>query len=61
MNRILKFDSKDFFKKVLRKRTNFFGMSKDEDDILIIKNKPLSKSLTLLNEDDDKEAITVFK
>lgn len=54
MTKIFKFDSKDFFKKVLRKRTNFFGMSKDEDDILIVKNKPLSKSLTLLNEDDEK-------
>lgn len=48
MTKILQFDSKEFFKKVLRKRTNFFGMSKDEDDILVVKNRPLSKSLTLI-------------
>ena len=48
LNKILGFNSKDFFKNVLRKRTNFIGMSKDEDDILVVKSKPLSKSLTLL-------------
>ena len=55
------FDSKAFFKKVLRKRTNFIGMSKDEDDILIFKPKPLSKSLTLLSEEDELDAIKIFK
>jgi hypothetical protein len=29
-------------------------MSKDEDDILVVKNKPLSKSLTMINEEDEK-------
>jgi hypothetical protein len=29
-------------------------MSKDEDDILVIKNRPISKSITLLNQDDEK-------
>lgn len=36
-------------------------MSKDEDDILIYKPKPLSKSLTLLSEEDEHDAIKVFK
>jgi hypothetical protein len=54
MSKIVKFDSKEFFKKVLRKRTNFFGMSKDEDDILVVKNRPLSKSLTMISEEDEK-------
>lgn len=48
LNKIIQFDSKTFFKKVLRKRTNFFGISKDEDDILVVKNRPLSKSITLI-------------
>lgn len=50
MKKVIEFDGKEFFKKVLRKRTNFFGMSKDEDDILVVKNRPLSKSLTLIEE-----------
>lgn len=48
LHKIIQFDSKTFFKKVLRKRTNFFGISKDEDDILVVKNRPLSKSITLI-------------
>ena len=36
-------------------------MSKDEDDILVFKPKPLSKSLTLLIDDDELDAIKVFK
>ena len=52
MNEIVNFDSKEFFKEVLRKRTNFFFFFKDEDDILIFKHKPLTKSLTLINEND---------
>lgn len=61
MNKVINFDSKDFFKRVLRKRTNFIGMEKDEDDILVCKTKPLSKSLTLINENDNKCAIKIFK
>ena len=48
MNKTISFGGKAFYKKVLRKRTNFIGMSKDEDDILVFKPRPLSKSLTLL-------------
>ena len=61
MNKTISFGGKAFYKKVLRKRTNFIGMSKDEDDILVFKPKPLSKSLTLLEEDDELDAIKVFK
>lgn len=61
MNKIISFNSKDFYKSHLRKRTNFIGMSKDENDILVAKPKPLSKSLTLLSEEDELDAIKVFK
>lgn len=52
MSQIVSFDSREFFKEVLRRRTNFFGIEKDEDDILVCKPKPLSKSLTLISEID---------
>lgn len=61
MNKIVGFDSKEFFKEVLRRRTNFFGIEKDQDDILVCKPKPLSKSLTLISENDEKDAIRIFK
>lgn len=61
MNEIINFPYKQFFKKVLRRRTNFIGMEKDEQDILVHKPKPLSKSLTMINEKDEKDAIKIFK
>lgn len=36
-------------------------MEKNEDDILVCKTKPLSKSLTMISENDDKIAIKIFK
>lgn len=51
-NKIIHFKADDFFKGVLRKRTNFFGIGKDYKDILVCKNRPLQKSLTVLDEDD---------
>ena len=61
MSKIINFPSKQFYKSRLRKRTNFVGMSKDEDDILVAKPKPLNKSLTLLSPEDETDAIKVFK
>ena len=52
MNKIAAFGAKNFFKTRLRKRTNFIGMSKDEDDILVAKPRPLSKSLTMIETED---------
>ena len=51
----------DFLKGVLRKRTNFIGIKKSEDEILIAKPRPMSKSLTHLNENDEEEALKIFR
>ena len=61
MNKIISFPTKEFFKRVLRKRTNFIGMSKNEEEILVAKNRALSKSLTILNESEEQEALKIFK
>ena len=61
LNKIISFPTKEFYKRVLRKRTNFIGMSKNEDEILVAKNRALSKSLTILNEGDEHEALKIFK
>jgi hypothetical protein len=39
----------EFFKRVLRKRTNFIGITKDYKDILVAKNRALNKSITLVS------------
>ena len=49
LNRVICFDPDTFFKRVLRKRTTFIGMSKDYTDILVAKDRPLTKTLTLMN------------
>lgn len=36
-------------------------MSKDFRDVLIAKNRPLSKTLTLMDEADEEKALKVFK
>jgi hypothetical protein len=61
MNKIVQFNTKLFYKKVLRKRTNIFGIKKNEDEILVCKKKPLSTSLTMISEEDDKIAVNIFK
>lgn len=62
LNRIVCFDADGFFKRVLRKRTTFIGMSKDFTDILVAKDRPLSKTLTLMNEEiDEDRALKIFK
>lgn len=50
MEKIVNFSYKNFLKGILRKRTNFIGVAKDEEDIMVVKNKPLSKSLIPLTE-----------
>jgi hypothetical protein len=46
---------------VLRKRTTFIGLSKDYKDVLVAKNRPLNKTLTLMNDFDEDKALKVFK
>jgi hypothetical protein len=36
-------------------------MSKDYKDVLIAKNRPMSKSLTVIDEEDEDKALKVFK
>lgn len=61
LNEIACFPANDFFKRVLRKRTTFLGMQKDFRDVLVAKNRPLSKTLTLMDEADEEKALKVFK
>jgi hypothetical protein len=46
---------------VLRKRTTFIGLSKDYKDVLVAKNRPLNKTLTIMNDLDEDKALKVFK
>jgi hypothetical protein len=46
---------------VLRKRTSFFGISKDYSEVLAAKNRPLTKTLTLMEDEDEERALKVFK
>ena len=46
---------------MLRKRTTFIGLSKDYKDVLVAKNRPLTKTLTLMNDLDEDKALKVFK
>jgi hypothetical protein len=61
LNKIIHFNVDEFFKRVLRKRTNFIGITKDYKDILQAKNRPLNKSITLMSEVDEDKALKVFK
>ena len=36
-------------------------MSKNEDEILVAKNRAMSKSLTQMSEDDEIDALRIFK
>lgn len=36
-------------------------MQKNEQDILVHKSKPLTKSMTMINEKDEQDAIKLFK
>ena len=36
-------------------------MSKDYSEVLIAKNRPLSKTLTLMEDEDEERALKVFK
>lgn len=36
-------------------------MSKNEDEILVAKNRAMSKSLTQISENDEMEALKIFK
>ncbi len=60
-NKIIHFAAEEFFKRVLRKRTTFLGMSKDFTDVLVAKNRPMTKTLTLMTEEDEERALKVFK
>jgi hypothetical protein len=53
LNQIIYFNAIDFFKKVLRKRTTFLGMQKDFKDVMAAKDRPLSKTLTRMDEADE--------
>jgi hypothetical protein len=53
LNQITCFAANDFFKKVLRKRTTFLGMQKDFKEVLVAKDRPLSKTLTRMDEADE--------
>lgn len=53
LNQIICFNAGEFFKKVLRKRTTFLGLAKDYRDVLVAKNRPMNKSLTLMDEELD--------
>ena len=36
-------------------------MSKDFDEVLVAKHRPLSKTLTIMDEEDEERALKVFK
>ena len=56
LNKIIYLDAEEFFKRVLRKRTNFIGFTKGYEDVLIAKNRPMNKTLTMMDEvDEEKE------
>lgn len=58
---IYNFPINQFFERVLRKRTNLFGISKDYKDILVAKSKQLNKSLTAIEGIDEKPTLQIFK
>lgn len=60
-NKIIHYAADVFFKKVLRRRTSFLGMSKDYIEVLVAKNRPMTKTLTVMSEEDEERALKVFK
>ena len=61
LNKIIYLDAEEFFKRVLRKRTNFIGFTKGYEDVLIAKNRPMNKTLTMMDEVDEEKALKVYK
>ena len=47
-NSIIHFEADKFFDKVLRKREKFFFGKKDYSEILVAKDRPMTKTLTVM-------------
>lgn len=61
LNTIVNFDYVAFFDSTLRVRTTLFGKKKSCVETLVAKDGPITKSLILLSQEEEKKAVECFK